>query len=554
MPIAPDQNYDVVILGAGLAGLTLARQLTQRTPGRRIALIEHRSFPMREAMHKVGESTVEIASHYFSRTLGLEGHLQTEQLPKFGLRLFLRGEQAIDDDLARYDEVGASRSLPIATYQLDRGKFENTLAELCVKEGITILDGSTIRDIELNPGAHRVSYTRRSGLGPVAVGGAGDRAAVTARFLVDASGRRAFLRQQQSLERPARHSNHALWFRIEGALNLDDWSTNAAWQARCHGTPRRLSTNHFSGPGYWLWLIPLAGNYTSVGLVFDPKLVDSGQVRTHNKLIHWLQQEHPLLATQLADRTPLDYHYLENYAASCRQLFSDDGWALSGDAGLFADPFYSPGSDFIAFSNSYISRLIETDRPGAAASYQNELLSFFTNTLSLYRGQYGGFGDRDFMIAKTVWDYAYYWAVLSKLYFSERFTDLDFMAEHKPALLKASALNSGVQRRFREQAAERRRVGGEGRFFDHHSIPAFHELKQELLRDPIRDDRQADGQELTANVDWLERMVPEIEELSAGRPAPGLMHEDSLARQSAPADRQGPPQPPPSTQGLAAAG
>ncbi|MEM6710559.1 MAG: FAD-dependent oxidoreductase, partial [Pseudomonadota bacterium] len=90
-------DYDVIILGAGLAGLTLARQLSLSQPGRRVAVIEHRQFPMQQAAHKVGESTVEIASHYFAETLGLHDHLKAHQLPKFGLRLFLRGERPIND-------------------------------------------------------------------------------------------------------------------------------------------------------------------------------------------------------------------------------------------------------------------------------------------------------------------------------------------------------------------------------------------------------------------------------------------------------------------------
>ena len=526
-------HYDIIILGAGLAGLSLARQLTLEKPGRRIALLEHRHFPVREAAHKVGESTVEIASHYFAETLELAEHLKTEQLPKFGLRLFLRGEAPITDDLARYDEIGASQPLPIATYQLDRGKFENHLAELCSASGVDLLDGSTIKDIDLTPGQHRVSIRRSTGR----TGETGEHAqTLTARFLVDASGRRALLRSQQNLKKPARHDNHALWFRVEGALELDDWSTDTEWRNRCQGTPRRLSTNHFSGPGYWLWLIPLAGNYTSVGLVFDPKLMPAGELRKHEGLLAWLKDEHPLVARHLRALPPVDYHYLENYAASCRQVFSPDGWALSGDAGLFADPFYSPGSDFIAFSNSYICRLIDSDQPEATFAYQNELLSFFTNTLSLYRGQYGGFGDRDLMIAKTVWDYAYYWGVLSKLYFSGRFTDLTFMQTHKPAMLTAASLNSGMQKRFRDQARLQRRIGGQGTFFDHYTIPDFHRLKQELLRDHLRQDVDSDGWELRANVDWLDAMVPLVEALSRGERPSALAteHPTTPGRRPAP--------------------
>ena len=54
---------DVLIMGGGLAGLSLAIQLRQRDRGIRVVVIERRTHPVREAAFKVGESTVEIGAH-----------------------------------------------------------------------------------------------------------------------------------------------------------------------------------------------------------------------------------------------------------------------------------------------------------------------------------------------------------------------------------------------------------------------------------------------------------------------------------------------------------
>jgi len=59
-------DHDVVILGGGLAGLSLAIQLRQRDPGIDVLVIERHAHPVREAAFKVGESTVEIGAHYFA--------------------------------------------------------------------------------------------------------------------------------------------------------------------------------------------------------------------------------------------------------------------------------------------------------------------------------------------------------------------------------------------------------------------------------------------------------------------------------------------------------
>lgn len=81
-------HYDVLIAGGGLAGLSLARQLTLEAPRLRLFVAEKRQHPVPEAAFKVGESTVEIGAHYFRRILHLEPHLRASQLEKLGTRYF----------------------------------------------------------------------------------------------------------------------------------------------------------------------------------------------------------------------------------------------------------------------------------------------------------------------------------------------------------------------------------------------------------------------------------------------------------------------------------
>ena len=153
----PADSYDVAILGGGLAGLTLGHQLKQARPETSIFIAEKHEFPVREAAFKVGESTQEISCHYFGDVLGFKEHLKNEQIHKNGLRFwFPAGDNS---ELAERVERGPAGRLPVPTYQLDRGRFENFLAEQARARGIDLFGGARIQDVEIAGDRHQITST-----------------------------------------------------------------------------------------------------------------------------------------------------------------------------------------------------------------------------------------------------------------------------------------------------------------------------------------------------------------------------------------------------------
>ena len=84
------------------------------------------------------------------------------------------------------------------------------------------------------------------------------------------------------------------------------------------------------------------------------------------KAMAWLQQRQPRLYDELDPKREQlqDFAFFKRFSYGCKQVYSADRWALTGEAGLFLDPFYSPGSDFIAIGNTYITELVARDRAG----------------------------------------------------------------------------------------------------------------------------------------------------------------------------------------------
>jgi flavin-dependent dehydrogenase len=446
------ERHDVAIIGGGLAGLTLALQLKRARPETSVLVLERRKGPAPLAAFKVGESTLEIGAYYFTDVCGLRDHLDADHLWKLGLRYYFPAGD--NRDIARRVEWGPpapKREIPfrIKTYQIDRGLFENELAARCHALGVDLRDGCSVQDVELGSGEHDHAITFLQD---------GREKTASARWVVDAAGRASFLKRKLDLGKEIAHTINSSWLRLAGGLAIDDLTDDADWQARMdQPRVRWLYTNHLMGKGYWVWLIPLSSGAISIGIVADPRFHPFDRINTLEGALDWLDEHEPLVAEAIRARPDdvQDFLKVEDYAYGATRVYSPDRWCLTGDAGAFSDPFYSPGSDFIALGNGCIGDLIARDLGGEPVGerlerYNSMFLQQFDVRLQYYTLMYELWGNPQVMCAKVCWDILVYWALTSIRYVHGLWHDLEFTAEVSDVLGRGYALHSRMQSFFRE--------------------------------------------------------------------------------------------------------
>ena len=336
-------DYDVIIAGGGWAGLTLARQLKRENKEIRILVLEAAT----EFTPKVGEATVEITGHYFLKKLGLANYMYRRQLPKNGLRFFYDTPDH-DLEIDQMSEHGTTSIPPHPAFQLDRARLEEDLAEMNLSDGVEILFGAKVTQIETNEydTPHNIGYLFRE-----------DLTHRSCRWFIDATGRKSLLARKFALHSKERVPlNGSTWGRFKNVADFDSLGSSE-WRERAYG--RFLSTNHFSGKGYWIWFIPLSGGHTSVGVVYEREQMDKPP-RKENEFLEFLNS-HKAISELLKEAELVDIHAWGKLAYRADEFISDNRWATTGFAAMFLDPLFSGGGDMIAIVNDLICQQVLKD-------------------------------------------------------------------------------------------------------------------------------------------------------------------------------------------------
>lgn len=503
------ERYDVVIVGAGLAGLTLARQLLLTAGDRRILLLEKRAAIPPEGQ-KVGEATVQVSGYYLSKVLDLEEHLLREHFLKYNLRFYWKSAK----DPASFENYSQSyirQFSNIATYQLDRNTLEGELLRLNLEDArFTFRPGVSEIEADVDVAPHRVTWK-----------GGGAPATAVCEWLVDTSGRGKLLARPRGLHLSGsiRHGTSFMW--VEGLLNIEKLTALSATAALRHPNrvatghaPLWLATNHFCGEGFWFWTIPLQGK-TSLGLVFDNTLIPYDRVSSARKLTEWVCAEFPLFARDLPHRRILHHGGYKDFAFDCAQTISAERWAMSGEAGRFSDPLYSPGGDLISTYNTLIVDAILTEDASElsrkAALYEQMMRAFYEGYVPGFAVSYNALGDQEAFTLKYTWELTIYFGFYVFPFINGMFTDLRFATHFLRRFTELGRANRAMQS-FVSDFYRWKKAGGlepgDVTFFDFMEIGALREAERTFYQVGVSVDeaiREIDRQ--FANVQHLGRLI-----------------------------------------------
>ncbi|WP_428229094.1 NAD(P)/FAD-dependent oxidoreductase [Flavobacterium sp.] len=406
------KKYDVIIVGAGLAGLSLARQLKLKDSDLRIAILESKTFPYELGTHKVGESTVEIAGYYLGQKLELDDYLKENHYLKFGLRFFWSPE---NEDFSKRPEIGLSKRTSFNSYQIDRGRLENDLCEMILEMGVELFTNIKLNDLVVDKECNKVLFS----IDEVDY-------EFGAKWVIDSAGRQKWLMKKFDLEIDDNQKRSSAWFRVKGDFKVDDFvpKSNVEWHSKVKHE-RFYGTNHILGEGYWIWVIPLSCGMTSVGICISEKHHNFNTISTRKRVDSFLTEFDPFLQKKLQGFEVLDFKVIRNFSYSSKKIFSTDGWACTGDAAAFPDPFYSPGSNQIGYTNTILTHIITENitcekrisEYNEFVLSQNDWLSYNTYTT------YDYFGNPQVNSLAYLWDLVTGWALGVPLMFNDLYLD-----------------------------------------------------------------------------------------------------------------------------------
>ncbi|MBX3315442.1 MAG: tryptophan 7-halogenase [Phycisphaeraceae bacterium] len=317
--------YDVVVIGGGPAGTTVASLLRKYNPNLSVLILEKEKFPREH----IGESQLPGISGILHE-MGVWDKVEAANFPiKIGASYtwgkigdiwdfdFYPAEEFVDE--ARPAKFEGQRRF--TAFQVERAIYDEILLRHAETLGAMVREETQVRDV-LHEGDRITGLRLDSG------------EVVTARWYVDASGHVGLIRRAMGVENqvPPDLMNIAVW----------DYYDNAEWKVKIGVGGTRVQVR--SLPYGWIWFIPMGLTKSSVGLVC-PSTYYKQSGLTPKELLHKALAEQSEIAALLKNAvstTGEEIRTTKNWSNLSERLAGENWW-LCGESAGFADPILAAG-------------------------------------------------------------------------------------------------------------------------------------------------------------------------------------------------------------------
>lgn len=324
---SPDQHFDadVVIVGGGPAGTTVASMLRKYNPDLSVLLLEKEKFPREH----IGESQLPGISPILHE-MGVWEKVEAAGFPiKLGATFTWGRNQDVWDfdfypaeeftDQPRPGKFEGQRQF--TAFQVERAIYDTILLRHAEEMGATVREETQVREV-------RTDGDRIVGLV------LDDGSEVRARWFVDATGHVGLLRRALGIESnaPEELRNVAFW----------DYYDDAEWAIHIGTGGTRIQVR--SLPYGWIWFIPIGETRASVGIVC-PSSYYKEQGLTPAEMHARAMHDQPEIRHLLRNATSSTGGKIlstKNWSHLSDRI-AGENWFICGEAAGFADPILSAG-------------------------------------------------------------------------------------------------------------------------------------------------------------------------------------------------------------------